>query len=145
MGQKIALYSAPVSETVYESPTSQMDGVQFSPKVAQEMLDIELLELCKAAKFDEALQVLTRSSSRGQWPSDVVSLMFAKSLVDLKDVARLVVLEQTLPYESPVADKVYDEVFKLKLLANYETYKEGHKSLAPEDLMAIYQKARLYF
>ena len=118
-----------------------MDEVHFSPKVAQEMLDIEILELCKASNFDEALKVLGSASSRGQWPSDVVALMFAKSLVDLKDVARLEALEHSLPCESPVADKVYEQVFKLKLLANYDTYKEGHKSLALEDLMAIYQKA----
>ena len=49
---------------VYQSPLMQIDSVRFSPKVAQEMLDIELLELCKGSKYDEAIGVIQSGSSR---------------------------------------------------------------------------------
>merc|ERR1719385_568524 len=67
-------------------------------------------------------------------------MMFAQSLIKDKDVTKLEALELALPYESPVSEKVYEQVVKLKLMANYSTYKEGSRSLALEDLMQLYQR-----
>ena len=54
-------------------------------------------------------------------------MMFAQSLIKDKDVTKLEALELALPYESPVSEKVYEQVVKLKLMANYSTYKEGSR------------------
>ena len=47
---------------IYEG--SADDFVKFSPKVAKEMLDIEILELCKNGNFDTALRMVQSASSR---------------------------------------------------------------------------------
>jgi len=132
-------------QTLHDGPAAIYEGsaddfVKFSPKVAKEMLDIEILELCKSGNFDTALRMVQSASSRGHWPSDVVVMMFAQSLIKDKDVTKLEALELALPYESPVSEKVYEQVVKLKLMANYSTYKEGSRSLALEDLMHLYQR-----